>query len=85
MMMNRPHNDPLTDNLTDFSEEQRSQAMHRFALLRPHLIEGAPLRATACAAGLPIRTAMDNPVSALWACRIDTCTPCRCRTEKDAR
>ncbi|NKD56101.1 DDE-type integrase/transposase/recombinase [Haematospirillum sp. H4485] len=31
--------------------------MRRFALLRPHLIEGAPLRATACAAGLPIRTA----------------------------
>lgn len=39
------------------SEQQRMQAMARFAVLRPHLEEGVPLTRAAAAAGIPLRTA----------------------------
>jgi len=38
-------------------EQQREQAMARFALLRPHLEDGVPLTRAADAAGIPVRTA----------------------------
>ncbi len=38
-------------------EQQREQAMARFAVLRPHLEDGVPLTRAADAAGIPVRTA----------------------------
>ncbi len=38
-------------------EQQREQAMARFAVLRPHLEDGVPLMRAADAAGIPVRTA----------------------------
>ena len=38
-------------------EQQREQAMARFAMLRPHLEDGVPLTCAANAAGIPVRTA----------------------------
>ena len=38
-------------------EQQREQAMARFAVLRPHLEGGVPLTRAADAAGIPVRTA----------------------------
>jgi len=39
------------------NEQQREQAMARFAVLRPHLENGVPLTHAAAAAGIPVRTA----------------------------
>ena len=39
------------------SEQQRTQAMARFAVLRPHLEEGVPLCRAADYAGIALRTA----------------------------
>ena len=38
-------------------EQQREQAMARFAVLRPYLENGVPLTRAATAAGIPVRTA----------------------------
>ena len=43
--------------LASFSETQRIEAMQRFAVLRPHLEEGATLTAAAKETGVPLRTA----------------------------
>ncbi|MEQ8701112.1 MAG: Mu transposase C-terminal domain-containing protein, partial [Bauldia litoralis] len=55
-MPDRSEDDPLSDSLTSFSEDRRVEAMRRFTLLRPHLIEGVSLAETARAAGRPLRT-----------------------------
>ena len=39
------------------TEEGRAQAMARFAVLRPHLEDDAPLARAAADAGVPLRTA----------------------------
>jgi putative transposase len=43
--------------LAAFTEEERQQAMMRFAVLRPHLNEEVPLSEVARDAGVPLRTA----------------------------
>ena len=57
------------------SEDRRSQAMARLAVLRPHLDDGVPLTRTAAAAGVPLRTAQrlahalppGRGVGAIWS------------------
>ena len=39
------------------TEEERQEAMARFAVLRPHLNDGVPLSEAACDAGVPLRSA----------------------------
>jgi putative transposase len=39
------------------TEARRREAMERFAILRPHLEDGAPLPEVAASAGIPLRTA----------------------------
>lgn len=51
-----PQVDPLTDSLTDLSDEQRTEAMRRFDLLRPHFFDGLPLAEVARAGNTPLRT-----------------------------
>ena len=53
--MNREHNNELA--LAACTEEERQQAMRRFAALRPHLNDGVPLSEAARAAGIPLRSA----------------------------
>lgn len=55
-MSERPLVDPLADNLTDLSEDRRADAMRRFDLLRPHLMDGVSLAETARTADIPLRT-----------------------------
>lgn len=43
--------------LTAFTEEERQEAMARFAVLRPHLNDGVPLSETARDADVPLRSA----------------------------
>ena len=43
--------------LSELSEQQRAQAQHRYAVLRPHLEDGVSLVDAAAAAGIPARTA----------------------------
>jgi hypothetical protein len=42
--------------LAAFTEEERQQAMVRFAVLRPHINEGVPLSEAARDAGMPLRS-----------------------------
>jgi putative transposase len=42
--------------LATFTEEEREQAMARYAVLRPHIDEGIPLSETARDAGVPLRS-----------------------------
>ena len=55
------------------TEEERHEAMGRFAVLRPHLHDGVPLPAAARDAGVPLRSvprwlAILNHNS-IWGCR----------------
>ena len=43
--------------LAELDDRQRSEAMRRFAVLRPHLEDGVPLARAAAAVGVPGRTA----------------------------
>jgi len=47
----------IASTLAVFTEEERQEAMARFAVLRPHLNEGVPLSEAACEAGIPLRSA----------------------------
>jgi putative transposase len=53
--MNQEQN--IEPALAAFTEEERQQAMMRFAVLRPHLNEEVPLSEVARDAGVPLRTA----------------------------
>ena len=55
-MPDRSQDEPLTDSLTGMSDDRRTDAMHRFDLLRPHLIDGISLVEVARAADVPLRT-----------------------------
>ena len=48
------HNEPA---LAACTEEERQEAMARFALLRPHLNDGVPLSEAARDADVPLRSA----------------------------
>jgi putative transposase len=56
-MSSRETSEPQERALTKLSEIQRDRAMARFAVLRPHLEDGAPLAQSARAAGVALRTA----------------------------
>jgi putative transposase len=43
--------------LSGLTEEQRLEAMTRFAALRPHIEDGVPLTRAAADAGVPLRSA----------------------------
>lgn len=50
--------DPSTDSLSpELTAEQRSEALARFAILRPHLEQGVPLKDSALNFSIPLRTA----------------------------
>ena len=51
------HSSDQKPTLAEFSASQRTQAMARFAALRPHLELGVPLARAAAAAGVALRTA----------------------------
>lgn len=55
-MPKRPLTDPLTDNLTTLSDEQRTEALRRFNILRTHLIGEVPLANVARVSDVPLRT-----------------------------
>jgi putative transposase len=47
----------MEPTLAACTEEDRQEAMARFAVLRPHLNDGVPLSEAACDAGVPLRSA----------------------------
>jgi len=47
----------MEPTLAACTEEERQEAMARFAVLRPHLNDGVPLSEAACDAGVPLRSA----------------------------
>lgn len=55
-MSKRPLTDPLTDTLTTLSDNRRAEALHRYNILRPHLIEEVPLTKVARVSEVPLRT-----------------------------
>jgi len=55
-MPKRPLTDPLSDSLTALSGDHRAEAMHRFNILRPHLIDGVSLTDVARVSEVPLRT-----------------------------
>lgn len=55
-MPKRPLTDPLTDSLTTLSDDRRAEALRRFNILRPHLIEDVPLADMARMSGVPLRS-----------------------------
>ena len=56
-MPSRETSEPQQQPLVGLSEIQRDRAMVRFAVLRSHLEDGAPLAQAARAAGVALRTA----------------------------
>lgn len=50
-MPKRPLIDPLTDSPTTLSDDRRGEALRRFNILRPHLIDGVPLAEVARISG----------------------------------
>ena len=56
-MPSRETPEPQERPLAELSEIQRDRAMARFAVLRPHLEDGAHLAQAARAAGVALRTA----------------------------
>jgi len=56
-MPSRETPEPQERPLVELSEIQRDRAMARFAMLRPHLEDGAALAQSARAAGVALRTA----------------------------
>jgi putative transposase len=53
---NRPLIDPLTDNLAGLTEAERSDAMHRFEAIRPHVLHDVSLTELARNTGIPLRS-----------------------------
>ncbi len=49
--------DPIRRSLSELTDQQRDEAMDRFAVLRPFLEEDVPLVRSAGEAAVPIRTA----------------------------
>ena len=55
-MSERPLTDPLSDSLVGLSEQQRAEAMSRFRLLQPHLVDDVTLADIARFTNTPLRT-----------------------------
>lgn len=55
-MPNCPLIDPLSDSLAGLTEVERSNAMRRFEVIRPHVLHGVSLTELARNTGIPLRS-----------------------------